>query len=472
MTGTYDVIVLGAGPAGASAAIEADRLGLRVLVVDEQEDAGGQFWRMPGPKAARAHAEPDGNDLRARLRASGVTSSFGRRAWFIEPGFRISTIGPDGIEEGTASALILATGAQERHIPVPGWTLPGVFGLAAATVLLKAQGVLPGRRVTVAGVGPLLFLVATAVLKAGGEVAAIVDVNSRRDWLGHSRGLLSRPDLALRGASWLAQVRARRVPVLTRHAVRRILGTNTVEAVEAGPVDAAWTPIRGGARRIECDALCIGFGLIPLTDASRLLGASHRFDPTLGGWVVDVDRDQKTSVQRLYACGDGAGILGAAAAPLRGRIAVLAAARDLGRLPTSSFEVQARPLRAALSRSAHFGAAMTALSAPRPGLTNLISPETTVCRCESVRRAELDAAIAEGAVTINDLKSATRCGMGPCGGKICEEAAAMLIAERTGSAREHIGTATARPPLRPIALDPLLGEFNYDALPIPDLAPL
>jgi NAD(P)H-nitrite reductase large subunit len=109
---------------------------------------------------------------------------------------------------------------------------------------------------------------------------------------------------------------------------------------------------------------------------------------------------------------------------------------------------------------------------PRAGLQQAITPETVVCRCEAITRAKLDLAIADGAVTINDLKSATRCGMGPCGGRSCEDAAAVLIAARTGHSRERIGMGTARPPLRPVPLDALLGDFDYEQLPIPAPAPL
>ncbi len=471
MTADHDLIVLGAGPAGASAAIDADALGLKTLLIDEQDAAGGQVWQAPTP-AGRPGSASEGETLRRRLAASGVRTAFSQRVWHIEPGFVVSTAGPAGTASSRAQALILATGAIERHVPVPGWTLPGVIGLAAATNFLKAQGVLPGRRVVVAGVGPLLFQVAAQVLEAGGAVAAVIDLNSRTEWLAQARSLATRPELLWKGFSWLARIRTAGVPVLSRHALRRIDGSEGVESVVAGTVDADWAPLPHQERSFQCDAVCLGFGLTPLTDASRLLGARHVYDPSLGGWTVESDADQKTSVVRLYACGDGAGILGAAAAPLRGRIAALAAARDLSRLTQADFAERVRPLRRDLARTARFGLAMAGLTMPRSGLLQAITSETVVCRCEAVTRAALDRAIADGAVTINDLKAATRCGMGPCGGRSCEDAAAALIAARTGHSRERIGTGTARPPLRPLPLDSLLGDFDYEQLPIPAPAPL
>ena len=468
---THDLIIIGAGPAGASAAIEAAGFGLRTLVLDEQAAAGGQVWRAPSD-ALTGEPAADGETLRARLRDSGAACAFGRRVWLVTRGFTVSALGPGGPETNDAPALIIATGAQERHAPVLGWTLPGVIGLAAATILLKSQRVLPGRRVVVAGVGPLLALVAAEILRGGGKVAAVIDANRRRDWFASPAALLSRPALAAHGAGWFARLMLAGVPVLSGHAIRRIEGANAVARIVSGPVDADFAPCDGPERAFDCDAVCYGFGLQPATEITRLLGAAHRYQPALGGWLPVTTAEQATSIPYLYACGDGAGVLGVAAAPLRGRIAAISATRELGRLTAPDAASRLAPLHRQLRRAARFGSAMTALTAPRDGIAAAITAETIVCRCERLPRAELDAAIAQGAVTLNDLKSATRCGMGPCGGRSCEDAAALLIAARTGRMREAIGQATGRPPLRPVSLIALAGAFDFDALPMTEPAPL
>ncbi len=464
---THDLVILGAGPAGASAAITAAELGLRAVVLDEQQDAGGQVWRAP------SGAETPGDDgarLRDRLRVSGVTRAFGRRVWLAERGFTVSALGPDGAEDYKAPALIVAAGAHERHVPVPGWTLPGMIGLAAATILLKSQHILPGRRVVVAGVGPLLLLVAGEILRGGGEVAAVIDANRRRDWFATPLALLSRPDLAGRGAGWVTRLLRAGVPILSRHALRRIEGTDGVTRVFAGPIGADGTQIAGPERAFDCDALCMGYGLQSSTEVTRLLGARHAYQAR--GWAPVTTAEQLTSVRGLYACGDGAGVQGVAAAPLRGQIAAIAAARDMGRLSASEAENRLVVLQARLGRATRFGEAMARLATPPPNLAASIPAETIVCRCERLSRADLDAAITQGAVTVNDLKSATRCGMGPCGGRMCEYAAAGLIGARTGRTPEEIGQSTARPPLRPVALQALAGSFDYDSLPMIEPAPL
>jgi NADPH-dependent 2,4-dienoyl-CoA reductase/sulfur reductase-like enzyme len=344
------------------------------------------------------------------------------------------------------------------------------MGLAAATILLKSQHVLPGRRVVVAGVGPLLLSVAAEILRGGGCVAAVIDANRPGDWLGDPRALLSRPELAARGVGWIARLVRAGVPIVSGHVVRRIEGEGKVAHVVAGPVHNDGSPGGASTRTFDCDAVCYGFGLQPSTEMTRLLGAQHTCQPD--GWIPVVTAEQLTDVPGLYACGDGAGVLGVAAAPLRGRIAAVAAARDQGRLTTAQAAPRLARLQAQLRRAARFGRAMSALAMPPLGLAAAIPSDTLVCRCERLSRAVLDAAIAQGAVTVNDLKSATRCGMGPCGGRMCEYAATRLIAVHTGRTPEQIGQGTARPPLRPVPLQALAGSFDYDTLPMIEPAPL
>jgi len=454
----FDVIVIGGGPAGAGAALAASREGLRVLLVDENDAAGGQVYRQPIAKAATAPTADAlaGDALRATLAASDVVLSFGHRVWFVESGFRVCAVGPAGPIEWRASRLVVASGAQERHRPVPGWTLPGVIGLAGATNLLKAHRVLPGRRVLVAGTGPLLLYVAATILESGGEIAGIVDARGRADWLCAIPRLIARPDLMMRGAKWYLALRRAGVPIHHGHILSRVEGTSTVARAIVQPIADAAAPIT-----IDCDSVCYGYGLMPATEIARLLGVEHEFVPERGGWVPVMADDGATSVPGLYLCGDGAGVIGAAAASIQGA-RVGAALAGTSRTPVNP---------SMLARAKRFGAAMTALAEPPAAALDAITPETIVCRCENLSRATLDDAIHAGAHTVNALKSATRCGMGACGGRVCEDTAAALIADATGLPRAAIGQATSRPPLRPVPLGVLAGEFDYASLPMPEPAP-
>lgn len=467
----HDIAVLGGGPAGMAAATEAARRGARVVLLEESAAPGGQVYRAP-PAGFVVPADADsraGDALRAALRDSGAELRTGCRVWGIGGGplvpqgaatvpFRLDALAPDGQSFAVqARALVLCAGTHERIIAFPGWTLPGVLGLAAATVLLKAHGVLPGRRVVVAGAGPLLFAVAAKLLKAGAEVAAVVDLAHQAEWLRALPALAARPDLLARGLAWRATLRLRGVPVLTGARVDAAAGGAVLERVLIG------------TRWIDCDALCIGHGLVPATEATRAFRAAHRYAAEEGGWVPVLDADRHCSVPLLYAAGDGAGVRGAAAAPASGRLAALAALHDLGMLPDHA-AARAAPARE-FARAAKGGAAMARMMALRPELVRAIPPDTVVCRCEGVTRAEIDAACADGATDMNQMKQFTRCGMGPCQGRLCGETAAELVALHVGG-RESAGFATGRLPLRPVAMDTLLGDFDYADIPVPHAAPI
>lgn len=218
--------------------------------------------------------------------------------------------------------------------------------------------------------------------------------------------------------------------------------------VRAVPVDRDGGAQAGAAAaEIACDAVCCGFGLVSNTDFTHLLGASHGFDPALGGWHVVVDDEQCTSVPRLYAAGDGAGIVGAAAAPWQGRIAAIAAASDLGKLSAAEHAARMPHAKREALRAARFGGVMTRLASVGDGVVASLAPDVTVCLCKGLARATLDEAIAAGSTTFDELKAATGCGTGACGGRVCEEAAARLICVATGHTRVAVGQASARPTL-------------------------
>jgi thioredoxin reductase len=463
------VLVIGAGPAGIEAAVAARAAGAEATIVDEAPQAGGQVYRaMPQTFAARdpARLGPDhaeGERLRDKLKGSGVECCFGHRLWRITSELKAEAIGPEGPREWAPDAIIAATGAFERVMPFPGWTQPGVIGLAAATILLKAQHMLPGRAVVVAGCGPLLAAVAAGLVKGGGKVAAVVDLASRGDWLSALPSMTARPDLILRGLQWLAIIRKAGVPIYHRHSVARVATEGgAIAGVAIRPVDARGAPLAGADERmIAADCLAVGHGLIPSTEVSRALRAKHVYRAERGGWTVDYDDACRTSVKGLYVCGDGAGIAGAAAAALQGRLAGLTAAHDLGCAKAQDYAAAKADIRAALGKAERFGHAMARLMAVRPGLAEAAAPDTIVCRCEDVTRAEVEDAIQSGAYDVNQIKSWTRAGMGPCQGRMCGEIVGALAGARMGG-REKAGLLTGRLPLRPVPMPAIIGEYRYE----------
>jgi NAD(P)H-nitrite reductase large subunit len=257
------------------------------------------------------------------------------------------------------------------------------------------------------------------------------------------------------GAAWRAKLLAARVPVLAG------------AQVTAAEGDKVLTSVRAGERVFQADALCIGHGLVPATEASRTYRARHVHRPEDGGWVPVLDAAQRTSVPFLYAAGDGAGVRGAAAAPAAGRLAARTALHDLG------FSSEQAPQEdAALTRARRTGAAMARMMALRPAMIKAIPPETIICRCEGVTRSAIETAAAAGASTINQKKQYTRCGMGPCQGRMCGEAAGALLADACGIGVSEVGFATGRIPLRPVPMEAILGDFDYADIPVPAPAPI
>ena len=473
-----ELVVIGAGPAGVGAALAATDQGVETTILDEAPTSGGQVYRAlpaefaPFPGASLGPDHIIGAQQRARLFASPTSKAFGRRVWNVSPDLRIDALGPDGPESWQARALVIATGTTERVVAFEGWTLPGVVGLAAATILLKSQQMLPGERTLVAGCGPLLAAVAVGILKGGGKIEAVIDLSGATDWLRALPAMIARPDLLLRGFDWVKTIRAAGVPILFRHAIRAVQSTAAGLEIDVGAVDASRRPVPGSKiHRFHADAVSVGHGLVPATEITWLLRATHEFRAERGGWVAVRDKNMLTSLPRVYVAGDGGGIAGAEAAYFQGQIAGLAAAHQLGRIRARAFRDAVAPLRKQAGRAERFGRAMAVLMALRPGQIDGMSEETIVCRCEDVTRGELEAALANGACEVNQLKAWTRCGMGPCQGRMCGETAATIVA-RTVGGRENAGIFTARPPIRPIPLAAVTGEYDYVDIPIPKAAPL
>ena len=461
MKGHVDVAVIGAGPAGAHATMAAARAGLTCMLFDEAAAAGGQVYRAPAlGRMDKKQDAIEGDQLRSALGESGAILAFRRRVWLVEHGFVIHAIGPDGPERITSDRLIVATGTSERVVPFPGWTTPGVIGLAAATILLKADATLPGPRTVIAGRGPLLAAVAAGTLDLGGDVVAVLDQARQSRWIKALPKMASQPDLLKHGIGWWMQLVRARVPI--RH------GADIVDVTKERNELLVSTAT---GETFACDSVAVGHGLTPSTEITRLLGARHCYVPKLGGWVAEQDDFGRTTVDGLIVAGDGAGVRGAAAAALAGKLAGLTVAFDLKRLDRASFAAEAKGLQTLLARASRFGTAMAEMMAPQIEDVDALTPDTIVCRCEDIKAVEIDAAISGGAVTIDQLKAWTRAGMGPCQGRTCGETVASLLAKHVGD-REQVGMWTGRAPLRPVPVDELIGDVAYEDIPIPKAAPL
>ena len=448
-----DILVIGAGPAGLSAALAARRRGASVVVIDERAQSGGQYFK-PLASSLRAKRAPDrqferGLRLTREVMEAGVELVQGATVW--------GAVAPDevlALVDGRAviyrpRRLILATGAYERAYPVPGWTLPGVMTTGAAQTLARAYGISPGRRVVVAGNGPLNFQLAADLVACGVSVAAVAESAPRPSALklrSLAVAAASAPGLIAEGTKYLWRLRRAGVPVLWRHAVLEATGGARVEAVRLAPLASDGTHDPSVATTIRADALCLGYGFVASSEIARALGCEMRRDPRHLGTAAVVTSDAgETSVAGVFAVGDGALVNGAEVALTAGAIAGDRAAAQLG---LAGEAADAARLRRGRARALRFQAALWDLFEAPPATLAQIQDDTILCRCEGLSFGRLRAEIGAGWDTLGTLKRRTRLGMGRCQARYCAAVASRLIAETTGRPQPVDGFAP-RLPVKP-----------------------
>ncbi|MEU9981679.1 NAD(P)/FAD-dependent oxidoreductase [Streptomyces sp. NPDC050856] len=434
-----DLAVVGAGPAGLAAAATAAALGLRVTLLDAGERVGGQIYRHPAPGLGTAHPRV----RRLTRRTGSVTHLPAHHVWTVvrtgeaRDWLLHAVAGPEETPATVrAAAVLLTTGAYERQLPFPGWTLPGVVGAGGAQAMLKSGLVLPGRRVVVAGSGPLLLAVASSLAAAGARVPALVEAADYTAYARHAPALLRNPGKLAEAARHGGALLRHHTRLLTRHAVTAAHGTTRLEAVTVSRLDRDWRPAPGSGRRIPCDALAVGHGLVPQLELATALGCATRRTPD-GTPALELDGRQRTSVPGIWAAGETAGIGGAELALVQGEIAAADIAyalhgtrRDLRRTVTL---VRRR------ARLRAFADTMAAAHRPGPGWTDWIGGTTEVCRCEEVTADRIRAAVTTlGARDARTVKLLTRAGMGWCQGRMCGQAVARLAGEEPAPDRRPL----------------------------------
>jgi glycine/D-amino acid oxidase-like deaminating enzyme len=462
-----DALVVGAGPAGLSAAIalaeaaQRARVAASVTVVDERPEPGGQFYkqlaathRFAGEQAADRQFR-DGAALIARARDLGIVILSEALVWSAFGPHEIAVLRDGAVTVLRPRTVIIAAGAYERPYPVPGWTLPGFMTTGAAQTLARSYRVAPGKRVVIAGNGPLNFQTALELARGGAEIAAVVEAASPGPAkIGAAlRAAVAAPDLMGEGAAFLIELRRRRIPVLWGHAVNAAEGDTRVRGVTVARIDAAGRPIASTERSFAVDAVCVGYGFVPSSELARQLGCRHVYN----GAHLEVARgaDGATSAPGVFVVGDGGAIGGARVALAQGALAGGSAAQLLGWPEDVGASAWARR---DLARARRFQKALWSLFAAPPVAPTPWDDATIVCRCEGVSAGELKRHIAGGVSALGSLKRLTRAGMGRCQGRYCSPTVARLLADATGSAPDEYGFLAPRAPLKPIPLAALAVE--------------
>lgn len=429
-TSPVDIAVLGAGPAGLAAASAAHGAGARVALVDSAPRVGGQFWR-----------HRDGDDVSAefrRLRETPVDVRAGHAIWHVErtaDGFTTHT----DAGEIRSRLVIVATGAYDRQLPFPGWTLPGVFTAGGAQALLKGHGVVVGKRVVVAGTGPFLLPVAAGLAEAGAR-ALVLEANSPLGFARYPAAVVRNPGKLVEGAQYLRSLRRH---VHTRKTVVAAHGDDRVRAVTVATLDRDWNVLK--QQEIECDAVAVGYGFTPQLEIPLQLGCDTHLDLD-GSLVATADDRQRASVPGVYLAGEVCGVGGAQLSVVEGALAGMQAA---GMTPDARILRRRDRLRA-------FAAAMHRTYPVRPGWQNWLTADTIVCRCEEVPTREIRRAVVDlGATGPRAVKLLARPGMGLCQGRVCGYATACLSTLDRNVTADDLRGLAARPIAQPVSLGSL-----------------
>jgi D-hydroxyproline dehydrogenase subunit alpha len=406
----FDVVIVGGGPAGLTAAMDAARETSSVAIVDMNAGLGGQIWRRDGSAPLHPYAQ------RVSERVTFIGGATVVDAVSSDGRHRLEVLQADRSFAIETATLILATGARELFLPFPGWTLPGVVGVGGFQAMMKSGLDVRGRRVVVAGTGPLLVAVAATAVKKGAEVVAVVEQASWASMARFGLGVATRPRIAVEGLRYMQQLGG---------------GTMRLDSWVSAARGDGWvsevtidTP--GNADRVDCDYLCTGYGLVPNTEIARRLGCAVR-----GGGIA-VDGKQATSVPGVYAAGECTGVAGVYKALHEGRIAGAAA---VGASPAGVVFMR--------DRAARWGAVLDRVFALRPEVLSLAEPNTIVCRCEDVRLRAIDPTWSP-----RQAKLYARAGMGACQGRVCGAALQRMFGWPDD---------TVRPPLQPTTVSSLLG---------------
>ncbi len=463
----FDLAIVGAGPAGMSAAALACEHGLRVVIIDKQNQAGGQILRRAPAEFSVKNWLPQRvyrhlHGLYSRFTGlQGLTHLNNSSVLGITPGeesFVLHVLGSAGLEQLLAPRVLVATGCFDMPLAFTGAQLPGVMATGGLQAFLKSQQIIPGERFLFVGSHPLQLIVANQVAAAGGDVAAVVFAQPRSKMLQ----VLRKPLILLRQLpnmlfflGVLLQLIARRVPIKFNTQLVSAEGEEALERVALATGEHNSQP-----EFIACDRLGLCFGFLTNNDLLRQSGASCSWSQRSGGWVADHDEGMRTSVAGLYVAGETAGVAGANVACMEGRMAALSAGFDTGKIEEAAYTHASAAVRSPLSAARTFAGLLADLSYPGDAfIADRMTEDAWLCKCEEVSVGEVVKTLAENPDIgdLSALKLLTRCGMGHCQGRYCHYQSRALLARERGVAPETLGGFKARFPSQPASIKELVG---------------
>lgn len=464
MSAPVDCAIIGAGPAGLAAAVAARRHGLAVAVFDEQDEPGGQIYRSieTVARARRGRLDIFGSDYSAGLplveqfRTSGAHYRPLTAVWRIDADGTVYFADQDGAGSLEARAVVIATGAIERPVPIPGWTLPGVLSCGGAQVLLKSADAVPTGRVFLAGSGPLLFLYAWQLLRAGVRLTGILESTPIGNYV---RAVAHLPQASLayaylaKGLRMTRDLRRAGIPVWRGVTGLRATGESRLASIEF--------QCRGRAHNEAADTLLLHEGVVPNVNLTFSLGCDKVWDPSQRCFRPALSEWGETSLPNIFVAGDSAGIGGAKVAEHSGTLCSTTIAERLGRITAAEASRIASEVRRSRTKHLRIRPFLDTLYRPTQATVAPRDPATIACRCEEVTVGEIRALVKQGCIGPNQMKAFVRCGMGPCQGRLCGLTVVELIAEVRGVPVSEVGYYRLRSPVKPVTV----GELAALAFP-------
>lgn len=457
-----ELLIVGGGPAGLAAAIEARAAGVETLLVDERASLGGQIYKQLPPQFVESdHASetPEHRAGQALIRAaenSGAEIWLGSTGWGIW-GHRVAVARASGQSIFVdAKHVILAAGAYDRPVAFPGWTLPGVMSAGGAQSLVKVQRVIPGDRILVVGSGPLVLAFAVQMHQLGANIVGVVEASpppGLRSALELARSGIANAGQIMAGLGFLQYLRRHRIPLEYSSIIAMAEGEGRVERAHIARCDRSWRRLADGDRVIEVDTICVGYGFFPSTELSQLVQCRHAYDEIRGGYVPVRDEWMRTSSDGILVAGDGGGVNGSAIALEQGRLAGIAVAKDSKRVDAARADQLAAPILRRLKKLQNFRKALDSTYPVGPGIYELADDATVACRCEEVTVAEVRASAIAGTYDPNSVKGVTRAGMGMCQGRNCSRMIASILGRSAGKGFDQVPLFTPRPPVKPVPID-------------------
>ncbi|MBI5580079.1 MAG: FAD-dependent oxidoreductase [Deltaproteobacteria bacterium] len=457
MTHRFQAAVVGMGPAGMAAAIELARAGVKIALIDQAPLPGGQVYRQPPgefsmPPGLAPSRHNIGHALRRELAQAGSSLTFlnGAVVWgAFSPG-TLSVHQTGRNYEVSYEKLVICEGAQERIIPCPGWTLPGVISLGGLQKMITTQGIAPRGRVLLAGSGPLLIGTAAAVVGAGASLVGVYEAVSFTSLMSLGLGMMAWPRLLPESFSYMSELIFKGVKVHFNWGLKTLSGDDRVREATLVRLDGSGAPIPGSERIVPVDVVGIGSGLQPHVRLARLIGCRTEYDPDRRYFAPVTDTWGQSSQTGVYIAGDGGGVGGADWSEVQGRISGLHASWSLNRMGCDQLgSFSSRWLRSKRRLQAYVNA-LHRVFTPKDGHYSSITPETVICRCEAVRAGDLMARMKMGEQDLTALKP-SRLAMGPCQGRGCEGIATEML-RLHDVPRENLKALHLRPPIIPMPL--------------------